>query len=94
MEPDSLVSIADSSEDVMPLEQEQATYDRELPNLRAHPGKWVLIQGDKVIGLYDTYNDALKVGYDTFKLLSFLVKQIQAVEQVHCVTRDIVPCPS
>lgn len=77
----------------MALEKEQAAYVRELQNLLGSEGKYVLIQGDAVIGVYDTYNDALQIGYDRCGLEPFLVKQIQAVEQVHSFTRDIRPCP-
>jgi hypothetical protein len=76
----------------MALEKEQAVYARELPKLLAQEGKHVLIHGDTVVGVYDTYNDALKVGYEQFGLDPFLVKRIQAVEQVHCFTRDLSPC--
>ena len=78
----------------MALEKEQATYARELPKLLASEGKHVLIRGDEVIGTYDTYNDALQIGYDKFGLNPFLVKRIQAVEQAHYFTRDISPCPT
>lgn len=77
----------------MALEKEQATYVRELQNLLGSEGKYVLIHGDRVIGVYDTYNDALQIGYDRCGLNPFLVKRIQAVEQVHSFTRDIRPCP-
>jgi predicted nucleotidyltransferase len=76
---------------IMPLELEQATYARELPNLLDRAGKFVVIGGDVVAGVYDTYGDALKFGYDRFELRPFLVKQIEMVEQVHFFTRDLVP---
>lgn len=77
----------------MALEKEQATYDRELQNLLGSEGKYALVHGEEVVGVYDTYNDALQIGYDRFGLNPFLVKRIQAVEQVHSFTRDIRPCP-
>jgi len=77
----------------MALEKEQATYARELHRLLASTGKYVLIHEDSVAGTFDTYNDALRVGYDKFGLAPFLVRRIQAVEQVHSFTRDIRPCP-
>ena len=75
----------------MPLEIEQATYARELPSLLDQAGKFVVIGGDVVAGVYDTYGDALKFGYDRFELTPFLVKQIEMVEQVHFFTRDLGP---
>jgi hypothetical protein len=76
----------------MALEQELATYQRELQSLLPLSGKFVLIQKDKVAGVYDTYQDALKVGYDKFGLEPFLVKQIAAVERANRFTREITTC--
>ena len=76
----------------MALEKEQATYTRELPNLLANEGKFVLIHGDQVAGIYDTYHDALKVGYARFKLAPFFIKQISATEKVQFFTRDMLEC--
>jgi len=76
----------------MPLEKEQETYARELPHLLASAGKFVLIHGDAVEGIYDTYSDALKVGYDKFGLKPFFVRQIEATEQFHSFTRDLGIC--
>ena len=77
----------------MALEQEQAAYVRELPKLLGSEGRYVLVHGDQVIGVYDTYSDALQLGYEKCGLTPFLVRRIQAVEQVHNFTRDITPCP-
>lgn len=76
----------------MALEKELETYNRELQALLANEGdgKFVLIQDDKVIDVFGTYEDALKEGYKTFGLTTpFLVKQILVVEQVQYFTRDI-----
>jgi hypothetical protein len=78
----------------MALEKEQATYQRELPTLLATPGKYVVISEDTVAGVYDTYQDALKVGYEKFGLKSFLVRQIAVVERANRFTRDIASCPT
>jgi hypothetical protein len=78
----------------MALEKEVETYTKSLPQLLADQGKYVLIHGEKVVGIYDTYQDALKIGYESFGLAPFLVKRIQAVEQVHSFTRDVRPCPT
>ena len=71
----------------MPLEKEIETYNRELPTLIAEDGKYVLIRGDEVLGTFSSYEDALKEGYQTCGLEPFLVKQIQAVQQVQYFTR-------
>lgn len=78
----------------MALEKEIEAYHRELAKLTDQEGKFVVIQGDTVIGIYVTYEDALKVGYDKCGLNPFLVKKIQSVEQVQYFSRDLCfePC--
>lgn len=75
----------------MALEKELATYERNLPSLQSQEGKFVLIKGDDVIDVYETYEDALKIGYSKFLLEPFLIKQIQIVEQIQYFTRDPHP---
>ena len=76
----------------MSLEAELKTYQAALPGLLANEGKYVLIQGENIIGVYDTYADAIQSGYEKCGLAPFLVKQIKAVEQVQFFTRPIEPC--
>lgn len=77
------------------LEQEQATYDRELPNLLCNEGKFVAITGDKILGIFDTYEAALTEGYKDVGLKPFFVKRIQPVENINWFSRcDIIPCQS
>lgn len=77
------------------LARELATYETHREELVAsHDGKFVLIHGDEIAGVWDTYQDAIEAGYQRFKLDPFLVKQIQVVERVQFMTRDIVACPS
>ncbi len=76
----------------MSLDQETQTYQRELSRLLQEEGKFALVHGEQVIGVYDTYEDALVAGYEKCGLRPFLVKRIQAVEQVQYFTRDPVSC--
>ena len=76
----------------MALEKEQETYHRELPKLLSSAGKFVVIHDQEIAGIYDTYLDALKIGYERYGLGPFLVKQIAAVEPRHQFTRDITTC--
>lgn len=72
----------------MALEKELQTYKANLSKLDADEGKFVLIQGDTIAGIYPAYEDALKAGYEKFGVKTpFLVKRIQAVEQVQVITR-------
>jgi hypothetical protein len=77
------------------LEKELETYNRKRAELIAETevGKYVLIHGEDVIGVFGAYEDALKEGYEKFGLAPFLVKKIEAVEQVQYITRNIgLPC--
>lgn len=76
----------------MALEKELETYKAKLPELAANEGKFVVIQGDQIAGMYETYADAIKKGYEEFGLKPFLVKQIQAVERVQFISRFVDPC--
>lgn len=71
----------------MPLEKELETYNNHLAEWTADNGKFVLIRGDEVKGVYGTYEDALKEGFETYGLNEFLVKQIQTVQQVQFISR-------
>lgn len=76
----------------MALEKEQDTYRAKLSELKASEGKFVLIHGSDISGIFDTYADAIKEGYDRFGLEPFLVKQIQAIERVQFISRFVDPC--
>jgi hypothetical protein len=78
----------------MVLERELATYHASLESLLEHEGKFVVIQGEMIAGTWQTYEDALKAGYDQFGLTPFMVKQILAVEPVHYLTHGTPVCPS
>ena len=66
----------------MMLSQEYDTFVRELPELlRTSSGRFVLIRGGLVAGIYDSRDDAESAGYEQFGLESpFLVKRIQRDE--------------
>mgnify|MGYP001558119568 CR=1 FL=1 len=71
----------------MALEKELAIYKQKLPELMVvDEGKFVLIHGEEVT-VFDTYADAIKEGYDRYKLDPFLVQKIGAAEKIQFVTR-------
>ena len=77
----------------MALEKELATYRKELPSLLAQEGKYVLIHGDEMAGIWDTQEDAVQAGDERFGLEPFLVKQILKIEPAPFV--PLTPsCPS
>jgi hypothetical protein len=73
----------------MPLEKELEVYRNQFPKLLAdsNEGKFVLIHGESVVDVFGTYEDAIKEGYVKFGLEPFLVKKIQAIEQIHLISR-------
>lgn len=75
----------------MPLEQELKTYEKEKEKLLSEgKGKFVLIKGDEIIGIYTSQEDALAEGYKRFGNEEFLVKEIIEIEPVNFFTRPLV----
>lgn len=76
------------------LQVETRTYAEKLPHLMmGHIGKFVVIKGVEVIGIYDSYQDALTFGYQRAGLTPFLVKKIAPSESVAFVSRNFpFPC--
>ncbi len=73
------------------LKEELKTYeDNKAELLKSDRSKFVLIKGDKIIGIYDTYNDAIKIGIDKFGNVPFLVKQILEVEPRENFTSNLI----
>jgi hypothetical protein len=66
------------SADLERLEQEFATYRRELPRLLAegHAGRFALIRGPQVLGTWDTQAAASEEGRRRFGLAPITVKRI------------------
>jgi hypothetical protein len=70
----------------MALEAELATYERLKPELladQAKVGKYVLIKGDQLLGVYPTREEALEQGYERYLFEAFMVKQIAEVKPVY-----------
>jgi hypothetical protein len=71
-----------------PLEMELKVFEEHRDEWsRAHPGKFVVIQGSTVLdGFFDEYADAFRTGLERFGVgRSFLVKQIWRTEPVYFV---------
>lgn len=64
------------------LEQEKNFYNenRSLWMVQ-YPDKFLLIKGDRLIGAYDTEDEALSEGARNFGLTSFLVRKSGELEQ-------------
>ena len=69
----------------LPIGFEASVRAEELKTFEAHKsallksekGKYVLIKGNEIIGLYDQKEDALTEGYQRFQLKGFLVQRVQ-----------------
>lgn len=71
----------------MPLEQELKTYNALKNKLLAESkGKFVLIKGQELLGIYDSRDAALFEGYKRFGNQEFLVKEILEIEAVNFFT--------
>ena len=77
----------------MALEQELATYRRELPKMLAeHAGDYVLIHGDQVIGFWPDEDSAWEEGVERFRPgLPFMVRRVEEKEPVLYTYLDIHP---
>jgi len=59
------------------FEKELATYEKNKELLLAkHRGKYVLIKGDQIFGVFDTQADAARVGYEKIGVKPFLIKKV------------------
>jgi hypothetical protein len=74
---------------IMAFEKELDTFRRALPQLLNDEGKFAVISGDLVIGVFDSYQDALAKGYERCGLGTFLVKEIHAFEHAHFITGSL-----
>src|SRR5262245_38110663 len=75
---------------------EWGAYLRELPRLLAEgqEGKWLLLKGDTIAGLFGTDVEAVKAGYERFLLQPFLVQQVREREPLIRLSWRCWPCQS
>lgn len=60
------------------LEEELAFYEKNLENwLSLYPGKFVLVKGEELVGVYDSNEQALTAGASLFGLASYLIRCIE-----------------
>lgn len=72
-----------------PLADEVATYEQLLPSLSAEEGRFAVITGKKLIGVYSAYEDAIEAGYKACGLNPFLVKEIVTSEVLPFIDREV-----
>jgi hypothetical protein len=71
------------------LERELRKFRELLPTLLPEEGKFAVIVGDELLGVFESYADALQAGYQAARLNPFLVKRIATTEAVSYFTRDV-----
>ncbi|MFO0927720.1 MAG: hypothetical protein U0736_11890 [Gemmataceae bacterium] len=71
------------------------TYRREVGRLlrEGHEGRFALIKGEQVIGLFATLEEARTAGYHRFLAQPFLIQQVRAHEPLYRHSR-YQPCPT
>jgi hypothetical protein len=65
-----------------PLETERKFFAENQEQWKtAHPGKFVLVKGNKLVGTFNRAEDAVSEGARLFKAESFLVRHVDQVEK-------------
>ena len=73
------------------LDAELKTYEHNRDQLLGtSEGKFVLIQSNQIVGIYDSKMDAIATGYQQFGNVPFLVKQIVKVEAPQNFTSNLL----
>ena len=69
-----------------PLAEELKTYqEHQADLLRQSPGKFALVKGHEIVGLYDKEEEAFSEAYRRFRLSGFMIKQVLEHEKVYTV---------
>lgn len=68
------------------LEQETRTWlANKVRLLQEAPGKFVVIKGDRIFGIFDRDNEAFRQAYQQLGRGPFLVRQIESGEKVYYI---------
>lgn len=76
-------------EGLLKKELETFNKNKEKP-VETDLGRYALVKDSRVIGCFDTENDAIKIGLERFGNVPFLVKKIEQVEQTHNFTSNLI----
>ena len=64
------------------LEQEREFFARNRAEwLRRHAGRVVLVKGERLVGVFNTIDEAVKEGARLFGLDSFLIRRVEEIEE-------------
>lgn len=65
--------------------ERQFFQDHQEELLKAHPGRFVIIRGEQLVGAFDTVEDALSVGTKEFGLSPFLIRRTDERTSEVCI---------
>jgi hypothetical protein len=67
-----------------PIATEWNLYRREVGRLLAEglEGKWVLIKGEQIIGIYESFQDAYQVALEKYLMQPVLIQQVRNREPI------------
>lgn len=71
----------------MAFDLERATYNAHVDELRPFTGKWVLIRGTEIIGIYPSWEEVIEIVDATYKPGETCIMQIETVEYF---SRDLI----
>ncbi len=66
--------------------QERSTFEARRAELTGHEGRYVVIKGEEIAGVWPSYEEAIDGDYDRFGPVPFFVKQIVAGQNTHAAT--------
>ena len=73
------------------LESELKAFEQHKSELiGSSKGKFALVKGNTVVGVFDAEMDAIRQGYERFGNVPFLVKQIVEVEEPEVFTSGLL----
>ncbi len=66
----------------MALEQELATFNKNLPDwLQTHEGKFVLVVGEELVGVFDNPQAAYEAGIQRFGNIAMLIREVRREDE-------------
>lgn len=78
------------------LEENVAAFNEVLPGLLEdilNKGKFAVGRKGERFTCWDTYGDALKYGYNTYGLKSFVVQEVLPTPRIQIITRELDTTP-
>lgn len=77
----------------MALEAENEYFDEHRDGWLAqgHEGKWAVVYGTELLGLFPKVEDGFRAGVEKWGAVTFLVKRITPKDRIEKITRARIP---